>query len=86
MAVIWNRSGKNASFELYIKSMFFVFFFFFFLLYKLLTHAVFFKVSYSSNKSLSILMSCVYFETVLNDFCILVSSDAKYFPLLCKAS
>ena len=29
-----------------------------------------------------ILMGCIYFEMVLNDFCLQISSDAKYFPSL----
>ena len=28
-------------------------------------------------------MSCIYFETVLNDFYLQISSDAKYFFLSC---
>ena len=27
-------------------------------------------------------MSCIYFETVLNDFCLQISSDTKYFSSL----
>ena len=27
-------------------------------------------------------MGCVYFETVLNDFCLQVNSDAKYDPII----
>ena len=28
-------------------------------------------------------MACVYFETVLNDFCLQINNNAKYFSLSC---